>query len=136
MISPALALLLLFSATCMGQPKSTTDLDQVECDPRLPHFSVGDVNLTKENYEEYKRAHSVFLLGLSDSECEKCCYMEKMLEKLKSLLSTRFTYRGQAIPVARINIKAARGSFATDLPALHYFPKILLYKYLSLRSSV
>ncbi len=115
----------------MGKNENQQTLDDLKCDPNYPHFSVGDINLTKETYEEYKKTHPVFLLGLSDSECEKCCYIEPMLNLLHNLLSTRFLYKGKPVPLARINIKAARGAFATDLPALNYYPKILVFKYIA-----
>ena len=103
--------------------------DDLKCDPQLPHFSVGDVNLTKENYEAFKVDHKVFILGLSDSECSKCCYMESMLKRLHSLLFSNYTFKGKPIPIARLDIKIVRGSFAEDLPPLNFFPQILMYKY-------
>ena len=102
--------------------------DDIKCVPEFPHFSAGNINLTKDNYEDFKAHNKVFILGLSDSDCDKCCYMESMLDHLKNLLSTNFTYKGRPIPVARIDIKAARGSFAMDLPTTIHFPKILVYK--------
>jgi len=118
---------LLFSFI-ICEPSSSVSSNEVECDPAYPHFSAGDLNLTKDNYEEFKKQNKVFLLGLSDSECTKCCYMERMISKLKELLETEFKYKGKKIPVARIDIKTARGSFAKDLPNFNYYPKILLYK--------
>ena len=121
----ALVLLLLTSLTkCEEIPRD----ESIKCLPEFPHFSAGDLNLTKENYESFKTKSKVFVLGLSDSDCEKCCYMESMLNHLKNLLSTKFAYKGKSIPVARIDIKTARGSFATDLPNVSIFPKILFYK--------
>lgn len=100
----------------------------VKCLPEHPHFSAGDLNLTKANYDTFKAQHRVFVLGLSDSDCETCCYMESMLHHLKVLLSSNHTYKGKSVPVVRIDVKAARGSFAEDLPSVNYFPKILIYK--------
>ncbi len=37
------------------------------CNPNLPNLSVGDVNLTANNFEEFKKNNEVFILGVSDN---------------------------------------------------------------------
>ena len=71
----------------------------IKCDPEFPHFRAGNINLTKDYYEDLKAHNKVFILGLSDSDCDKCCYMESMLDHLKNLLSTNFTYKGRPLQV-------------------------------------
>ena len=56
------------------------------CNPRLPNLSVGDVNLTAKNFEEFKKQHDVFILGVSDNQCDHCCYTEGMLDSIHSSL--------------------------------------------------
>lgn len=108
---------------------SSDSSHEFQCDPNLPHFSVGDVNLTRENYDVFKASNKVFILGLSDSECAKCCYIEPLLSSLQTLLAENYTYRGRRIPIARIDIKTARGSFSEDLPPVTFYPQILMYKH-------
>eukprot|EP00826_Nyctotherus_ovalis_P032763 TRINITY_DN26384_c0_g2_i1.p1 TRINITY_DN26384_c0_g2~~TRINITY_DN26384_c0_g2_i1.p1 ORF type:complete len:120 (-),score=7.89 TRINITY_DN26384_c0_g2_i1:92-424(-) len=40
----------------------------------------------------------------------------------------RQAYRGRRIPVAGIDIKAARGSLSEDLPPAKFYPRVLMYK--------
>eukprot|EP00826_Nyctotherus_ovalis_P039507 TRINITY_DN3806_c0_g1_i4.p1 TRINITY_DN3806_c0_g1~~TRINITY_DN3806_c0_g1_i4.p1 ORF type:complete len:315 (-),score=62.27 TRINITY_DN3806_c0_g1_i4:36-956(-) len=119
-----LVLPLLFTVGSSFEPSN-----DFQCDPNLPHFSVGDVNLTKENYDAFKADNKVFILGLSDSECAKCCYIEPLLNRLQTLLAENYTYRGRRIPIARVDIKTARGSFSEDLPPVTFYPHILMYKH-------
>ena len=40
-----------------------------KCNKDLPNLSVGDVNLTYENYEKFKKSNNLFVLGVSDKNC-------------------------------------------------------------------
>lgn len=107
------------------------DIDpKTGCNKKYPHFSIGNINLTKENYEDFKAKNSVFLLGISNSSCTDCCFMEPILNLLQNLLSTRFKFRGKSIPIARIDIKKMKeDNFAKDIPHDNIFPRIFLYRY-------
>ena len=129
MLINSLCWILLTLPLLFANENYTQTTDDLKCDPELPHFSVGDVNLTKENYEDFKTKNKVFVLGLSDSECTECCYIEPMLKHLHSMLATNFTFKGKKIPIARMDIKTVRGSFAEDLPPVTFYPQILMYKY-------
>jgi hypothetical protein len=49
-------LIFLFLILDLGSLKPEDEneegLTEIECDPNLPHFSVGDYNLTRSNYTE------------------------------------------------------------------------------------
>ena len=56
------------------------------CDASLPNLSVGDAHLTDKNYMKFKKKHKLFVLGTSDSTCDKkkgvCCHSETVLSML------------------------------------------------------
>ena len=55
-----------------------------KCDSKLPNLSVGDVWLDDQNYMKFKKKHKLFILGVSDSTCDKgvCCHSETVLNSL------------------------------------------------------
>jgi len=36
------------------------------CDPKLPNLSVGDFNITIENFDQVKKDNEVMVIGMSD----------------------------------------------------------------------
>jgi hypothetical protein len=47
---------------------------------------VGDVNLSSANFNSFKSSHDVFLLGVSDSQCDHCCFTEGILYGVRDSL--------------------------------------------------
>ena len=46
---------------------------QETCDPELPNLSVGDVWLDSGNFPQFKKSNKLFILGISNSQCDTCC---------------------------------------------------------------
>lgn len=80
------------------------------CSPDYPNLSVGDVNLTVSNFDKFKKDNEVFILGISDSQCEHCCYTEGMLNGIHTGLQTKaHTYgkvsdESELISLARVSV--------------------------------
>ena len=80
-----------------GQMKQFSEEDEIRarekrihdgCDPAHPHFSVGDLNVTKASQIDRLMQNKAFILVLSDSQCEQCCYFEPVLSQIESPLQT------------------------------------------------
>ena len=54
----------------------------------MPNLSVGDLNLTVRNFDKFKAENEVFILGVSDNQCDHCCFTEGMLNSIYSGLQT------------------------------------------------
>eukprot|EP00347_Sterkiella_histriomuscorum_P004030 403362013 len=99
------------------------------CAPNLPHLSVGDVNLTAKNYEKFKRENEVFILGISDNQCDHCCFTEGMLDSVLSSFQTKMhTYNGKRIKVARLDLYQKLKLSQKDREAFETVPRMLVYK--------
>ena len=59
------------------------------CHPAFPNLSVGDLNLTAANFDKFKQDNEVFILGISDSQCDRCCYTEGLLNSILTGLQTQ-----------------------------------------------
>ena len=59
------------------------------CHPGVPNLSVGDVNLTAANFDKFKQDNEVFILGISDSQSDRCCYTEGLLISILTGLQTQ-----------------------------------------------
>ena len=46
-------------------------------------MAVGDFNLTDKNYNLFKKQNTLFIVGMSDSECTLCCTSERFLKSLQ-----------------------------------------------------
>ena len=81
------------------------EFDENGCIPSLPNLIVGDVFLEDSNFYEYRKTNKFFVLGVSDGSCATCCRDEPLLYFLKKYSEERlFTYKGQPIPIARIDM--------------------------------
>ena len=49
----------------------------------MPNMSVGNINLTDKNYVKFKKQNSLFIIGMTDSQCDLCCSTESILKLLK-----------------------------------------------------
>ncbi|CDW87719.1 UNKNOWN [Stylonychia lemnae] len=99
------------------------------CSPDLPHLSVGDVNLTAKNFEKFKQENEVFLLGISDNQCDHCCFTEGMLDAVHSGMQTKLhTYNGKRIKVARLDLFQKMKLSQKERDAFETVPRMLVYK--------
>ena len=67
------------------------------CHPAFPNLSVGDVNLTAANFDKFKQDNEVSILGISDSQCERCCYTEGLLYSILTGLQTQSHAYGKVL---------------------------------------
>jgi hypothetical protein len=67
------------------------------CHPAFPNLSVGDVNLTAANFDKFKQDNEVFILGISDSQCDRCCYTEGLLYSILTGLQTQSHTYGKVL---------------------------------------
>ena len=58
------------------------------CNKDLPNLSVGDILLTQDNYFEFKKNNKLFVLALSDSECDACCALEEYLKNVTEIFKS------------------------------------------------
>jgi hypothetical protein len=56
------------------------------CNPDTPNLSVGDMNITANNFDKIKKENEVFILGISDIQCDTCCFTEGILDMIYSEL--------------------------------------------------
>ena len=61
---------------------ATEKFKKQNCAPTLPNLSVGDFNLTQASFDKFKQENEIFVLGISDSQCEQCCFTEGMLNSV------------------------------------------------------
>ena len=112
-------LLLLLSLSCLlsaalgkdQAPQASTEL----CRKDLPTLSIGDYNLTQNNFMKFKKQNKLFVLGIADSQCRSCCQSEPMLQVVSKLFKDgHYTYRTKKneykIPVFRLDL-ASRNSY-------------------------
>ena len=92
-------------------PQASTEL----CQASMPTLSIGDYNLTQNNFMKFKKQNKLFVLGIADSQCRSCCQSEPMLKVVSKLFADgHYTYRTKKneykIPVFRLDL-AARNSY-------------------------
>ena len=50
--------------------------DKIDCIPGLPHGSVGDFNVTRENFRTVFNAKTPTVIIVSAVTCDNCCKLE------------------------------------------------------------
>ena len=98
-----LCIVQLFS-TSIAQPSFR---DSVDCENEPENLSVGHTWLTDANYKKFKKENSkLFVLGVSDSSCTRCCATESMLKQLKEDFDAKvYTGRkGKKLQIARADV--------------------------------
>ena len=101
---------------------------KIECDPNFPHFSAGDFNITQNNYKKYTESKSPLILGISNSECKDCCYLESMLNKIGLLMKTHM-YKNKPLEIGRVDLRYMRGFGPVEnLDHQTIVPRIAVYK--------
>ena len=91
----------------MDETEDTDFNDTKTWDPNLPTLKIGDYFVkSKKDLQEYEKTHKVFIVGVSDSSCEKCWYGEIILGELNELfINKKLAYKGKPIPIVRIDLK-------------------------------
>ena len=74
---------------------ATERFKKQNCAPNLPNLSVGDFNLTQATFEKFKQDNEIFVLGISDSQCEQCCFTEGMLNLVHTGFQTQMHTYGK-----------------------------------------
>jgi hypothetical protein len=77
------------------QLSATERFKKQNCSPNLPNLSVGDFNLTQATFEKFKQDNEIFVLGISDSQCEQCCFTEGMLNSVHTGFQTQMHTYGK-----------------------------------------
>ena len=76
----------------------------------LPNLSVGSIHLNQNNYMQFKKENRLFVLGMSDKNCEECCLAEELLNDVfKDFKAKKFSFQTKKkkaleIPVARVDV--------------------------------
>ncbi len=66
-----------------------------DCHHKLPNLSQGTVRLSTKSITKFKHSNDFFVLGISDSSCDTCCYSE--------LLLYNYGKENPSIPIARVD---------------------------------
>ena len=77
-----------------------------DCRPNSPTYSVGDYFIDKRSdFFAFKEKNPIFILGLTDSQCKKCCYGEVLLEDIiYAFRNGKVKYKHDKIPVVRADL--------------------------------
>jgi len=108
-----------------------------KCDNGLPNLTVGHEWLTDKNYNSFKKKNSMFVLGISDSSCNRCCYTEPLFDILKRQFDDK-TYTGKKfskIKIARVDAASRpallqeEGIPVANVPAIYVFYEGKYFRY-------
>ncbi|CAI2362025.1 unnamed protein product [Moneuplotes crassus] len=108
------------------------------CDPDIPNLSVGDGII--KNFEElrkYKKNTKVYFLGISSSNCIKCCQGEVVLNQVhNTFINKEVGYKKKPIPIIRIDISTFDGDLLEEegldvknVPMLAFHTNRVTYEY-------
>ena len=50
------------------------------CKDGIENLSQGNVRLNSKSFKKFKTSNKLFVLAVSDSSCEKCCYSEFLIQ--------------------------------------------------------
>ena len=114
----------------------------IDCAGELENLSIGHKWLTDGNYKKFKKENQkLFVLGVSDSSCNRCCQSESVLNQLKEEFDAK-VYTGKKgikIKVARVDISGGHKWLAeegiinvfnpSDLPAILVMHEGTYYRY-------
>ena len=84
--------------------KDVIDKPAKGCRADAPTLSVYDIMMDDTNWISFKKKNKIFILGISNSECETCCQNEPLLRFMQgSMKNKTYSYKGKKIPIARID---------------------------------
>lgn len=66
-----------------GQSIKQSGSKPLACNAQYPNLSVGDIQLSDNNFYEFKKNNKLYILGISDSDCPQCCTTEDLLNSLQ-----------------------------------------------------
>jgi hypothetical protein len=49
-------------------------------------LSVGDIKIKEKSFDKFKKENEVFIVGISDNQCDHCCFTEGLLDSIHSAL--------------------------------------------------
>ena len=104
---PVLKLTLVFVAGILGMTEAQFAFPNIECQNEPENLSVGHEWLTDENYRKFKTANQkLFVLGVSDSSCARCCQSESILSQLKEDFDKKVYTgkKGAKIRIGRVDL--------------------------------
>lgn len=99
----------------------------------FPNLSAGSVNLTQNNYMQFKKDNRLFVLGISDMNCEDCCVAEDLLHSVHSdFKAKRFSFQTKKkksleIPVARVDVSKKYSFISQENLHRSIVPAIYVY---------
>jgi hypothetical protein len=81
------------------EPETLDASNPHNCDPNTPNLSVGNLVVsTEKDLDDIKKF--TFILGISDSTCEKCCQGEYLLKQIEVWNKKgEIALKGQQIPI-------------------------------------
>jgi len=93
-------------------------------------LSVGHTHLTDKNYAKFKKANKkMFVLGVSDSSCNRCCFTEQVLNYLVETFDSA-TYagkKGEKLKVARVDLAERYDFIEKEGISFNNSPSIYVY---------
>ena len=98
------------------------------CRADAPTLSVGDFRVNNSNWLPFKKSNKIFILSISNSNCEKCCQDEPLLRFLQgSMRNNTYSYKGKKVPIARIDTKDKLKFMEKEGFNFDEYPKMFIY---------
>lgn len=106
------------------------------CNPKLPNLSVNEEDeLNSDNIEKWKRENKLYIMGVSNSDCDECCYTESFLEELRLELRDPKNerdylndYRDKDIRILRANLSNRKKMRPIEKSTFSTAPAIFIVK--------
>ena len=95
--------------------------------PTLSFKGTQDSVLTLNQWDSMYKKRDILVIGVSDSECAKCCQSEGILQDFASL---KLKHKGKVIPVLRIDISQAPSKAVLSKEEITFeaVPRIIIYR--------
>ena len=135
-------LAITLAVSILGLSRAQFAFPNIPCQDEPDNLSVGHEWLTDENYRKFKTANQkLFVLGVSDSSCARCCQSESMLSQLKEDFDNKVYTgkKGAKLKIGRVDLAAghewvisegvSQRFNAGDLPAILVMHEGTYYKY-------
>lgn len=98
------------------------------CHPDLPFMSVGDFNITKDNFEKLIKREQYLLIQLTSPYCENCCPYEAVIKDMRDmhLRNSSSGLFNKFVKIGRIDVSEEKW-FAEMHPTLKELPNWIMY---------
>lgn len=92
-------------------------------------MTIGDIFVGyRDTLEKIREKHEVFILGVSEKDCEECCKGEIILHQIMRLFEVGdIQYEGQKIPIVRLDVEKFHKQLQSEGISLDGIPRIYLY---------